>query len=884
MLNKTFHPNEVEARLYAKWEKSGAFKAGKKANVPSFSIVIPPPNVTGNLHIGHALNNTLQDALARFERMRGKNVLWQPGTDHAGIATQLVVERELAKRQMNRVRMGRQAFLAEVWKWKEESGGIIVKQLRRLGASCDWSRERFTMDEGLSRAVIKVFVALYKQKLIYKDKRLANWDPRLQTAVSDLEVESIEQKGKLWHIKYPVEGSDKFIIVATTRPETMLGDVAVAVHPEDERYKELVGKKALLPLTDRLIPIIADEYSDPEKGTGAVKITPGHDFNDFEVGRRHDLPLINILTKEAELNDAAPKAYRGLDRFEARKRVVADLEAQGLIDKTEDIVHAVPYDEKTKTVVLEPYLTEQWYLNVTPLAEKATEAVEKGRTRIVPEQWQNVYFNWMRNIQPWCISRQLWWGHQIPAWYGPDGRIFVEETEKDAQAAAAKHYGKAVTLDRDEDVLDTWFSSALWPFSTLGWPEQTPELKRYYPTSVLVTGFDIIFFWVARMMMMGLHFMGDVPFRDVFIHNRVLDERGQKMSKTKGNVVDPLDIINEYGADALRFALAMAAGQSRDMRLGLQRVETCRNFGTKLWNAARFCEMNECVRKRDFDPKSVEMTVNKWIVSETARTVAEVTRGLEAYRFNEAAGAAYHFVWDVFCDWYLEFIKPVLNGNDEEQKIETRDTAAWVLDRILQLLHPFMPFITEELWERMADHATPRRSMLMTSPWPDLKDLPAHEDARAEMSWLIDLVANVRSVRSEMNVPPSARIALVLKDVNAETAARLARHRDIATTLARLSSARVSSEIPKGSAQFVLDEAVAGLPLEGVIDVDKERARLAKELKKAEDEIARFDAKLSNASFIAKAPEEVIEEQREKREEAAAVATRLGEALKRLTP
>ncbi len=884
MLDKTFRPNEVETRLYTKWEKSGAFKAGKRPGATSFSIVIPPPNVTGNLHIGHALNNTLQDALARFERMRGKNVLWQPGTDHAGIATQLVVERQLALRQMNRKSMGREAFLAEVWKWKQESGGTIVRQLRRLGASCDWSRERFTMDEGLSRAVIKVFVALYKQKLIYKDKRLVNWDPRLQTAVSDLEVEAIEQKGKLTYIKYPIEGeAGRFITVATTRPETMLGDVAVAVHPDDERYKDLVGKKARLPLAERPIPIIADAYSDPEKGTGAVKITPGHDFNDFEVGRRHNLPLINILTKEAQLNDEVPAAYRGLDRFEARKRVVADLEAQGLIDKTEDIVHAVPHDEKTKTVVLEPYLTEQWYLNVTPLAEKAIEAVEKGRTRIVPEQWQNVDFNRMRNIQPWCISRQLWWGHQIPAWYGPDGRIFVEETEKDTQAAAAKHYGKAVALTRDEDVLDTWFSSALWPFSTLGWPEQTPELKRYYPTSVLVTMFDIIFFWVARMMMMGLHFMGDVPFREVFIHTRVLDEKGQKMSKTKGNVVDPLDIIDEYGADALRFALAIAAGQGKGIRLGLARVETCRNFGTKLWNAARFCEMNECVRKRDFDPKTVDMTVNKWIVSETARTVAEVTSGLEAYRFNEAAGAAYHFVWDVFCDWYLEFIKPVLNGDDESEKSETRDTAAWVLDRILQLLHPFMPFITEELWERMADHATPRRSMLMLSPWPDLRDLPPHEEARAEMNWLIDLVANVRSVRAEMNVPPSARTTLILKDASDETAARLARHRDVAMTLARLSSARVSSEIPKGSAQFVLGEAVAGLPLGDVIDFDKERARLAKELKKAEDEIARFDAKLSNAAFIAKAPEEVIEEQKEKRDEAAALAARLNEALKRLT-
>jgi valyl-tRNA synthetase len=916
MLDKNFHPGEVEARLYALWEESGAFKAGAKPDAESFCIVIPPPNVTGSLHIGHALNNTLQDALARFERMRGKNVLWQPGTDHAGIATQLVVERKLAERQMNRKRMGREAFLAEVWKWKEESGGTIVKQLRRLGSSCDWSRERFTMDPGLSRAVLKVFVRLYKEGLIYKDKRLVNWDPRLQTAVSDLEVENIETKGKLYYIKYPIAGeADRFITVATTRPETMLGDVAVAVHPDDQRYKSLVGKRALLPLANRPIPIIADAYSNPEKGTGAVKITPGHDFNDFEVGKRHKLPAITIFTpdghlKDSEFDDSSfghrgpignltysddeglvgpstlkliPQAYRGLDRFEARKRVVHDLEAQGLLDKTEDIVHAVPHDEKTKTVVLEPYLTEQWYLNVTPLAEKAIKAVEEGATKILPDQWQNVYFNWMRKIQPWCISRQLWWGHQIPAWYGPDGRIFVAETQAEAAAAAAEHYGKVVVLKRDEDVLDTWFSSALWPFSTLGWPDTTAELERYYPTTVLVTMFDIIFFWVARMMMMGIHFMGEVPFRHVFIHNRVVDERGKKMSKTKGNVVDPLDIIDEYGADALRFALAIAAGQGHDIRLGFARVETCRNFGTKLWNAARFCEMNECVRKRDFAPQSVAMTVNKWIVAETARRAAEVTMALTEYRFNEAASTVYRFIWDVFCDWYLEFIKPVLNGNDEEEKRETRDTAAWVLDRILQLLHPFMPFITEELWARLAEHAVPRRSLLMLSPWPDLSALPPHDDARAEMEWLIGLVSGVRSVRAEMNVPPAVKIALVLKDAGAETTERLSRHRDVAMTLARLSSARVSGDIAKGSVQFVLGEAVAALPLGDVIDFDKERARLAKDLKKAEDEIARFDAKLGNAAFVAKAPEDVIEEQKEKRSEARALAARLTEALKRLS-
>jgi valyl-tRNA synthetase len=884
MLEKTFRPGDVETRLYQMWENAGAFRPSQNSGADNFSIVIPPPNVTGSLHVGHALNNTLQDALVRFQRMRGKNVLWQPGTDHAGIATQLVVERELAKRQLSRIKLGREKFLQEVWRWKEESGGTIVRQLRRLGASCDWSRERFTMDEGLSRAVLKVFVALYKQGLIYKDKRLVNWDPRLQTAVSDLEVENIEMRGRLWYVRYPLEGEpSRSITVATTRPETMLGDVAVAVHPEDERYQRLVGARATLPLTGRTIPIIADTYSDPEKGTGAVKITPAHDFNDFEVGRRHGLQPINILMPDGKLNDAVPEAYRGLDRFEARKRVVADLEAQGLLEKTEEIIHAVPHDEKTKTVVLEPYLTEQWYLNVTPLAEKALKAVEQGRTKFVPEHWTQVYYNWLRNIQPWCISRQLWWGHQIPAWYGPDGKLFVEETEQAASAAAGKHYGRASQLTRDSDVLDTWFSSALWPFSTLGWPDSTPELERFYPTSVLVTGFDIIFFWVARMMMMGIHFMHDVPFHDVCIHTRVLDEKGQKMSKTKGNVIDPLDLIGEYGADALRFALANAAGQGRDIRVGINRVETCRNFGTKLWNAARFCEMNECVRKREFDPAVVQMTVNKWIVAEVARVAASVTAGLEAYRFNDAAGAIYHFVWDIFCDWYLEFIKPVLNGVDEAGKAETRDTAAWVLDRILQLLHPFMPFITEELWARMAEHATPRRSMLILSPWPDLASLQADEEAQAEMLWVIELISGIRSVRSEMHVPPAARIGLILKDAGDVTAQRLNRYRDIICTMGRLSNARVSADIPAGSAQLIVGEAIAALPLGDVIDLAQERARLQKDLKKAEDEMARFDAKLNNPSFVSRAPEDVIEEQREKRAEAAALAARLGEALNRLS-
>jgi valyl-tRNA synthetase len=871
MLEKTFNPADVEKRIAAQWEASGAFKAGNRPDAEPFSIVIPPPNVTGRLHIGHALNNTLQDILARFERMRGKDVLWQPGTDHAGIATQLIVERQLAEKQMSRLGLGREKFLEEVWKWKAESGGAIVEQQHRLGASADWSRERFTMDEGLSKAVTKVFVELYKQGLIYKDKRLVNWDPRLQTAVSDLEVESIEIKGHLWHIKYPIEDSDQFITVATTRPETMLGDTAVAVHPDDERYKALVGKMAVLPLTGRLIPIIADEYSDPEKGTGAVKITPGHDFNDFEVGKRHKLPLINLINRDGTLNDEVPAPYRGLSREAARKKIVADLEAVELVEKIEPITHAVPHDEKTKTVVLEPYLTEQWYLNVEPLAAKAIAAVEKGETKFVPDNWANVYFSWLRNIRPWCISRQLWWGHQIPVWYGPDGEIFCAETEEDAQTQAG---GKALT--RDADVLDTWFSSALWPFSTMGWPEDTIELKRFYPTSVLVTGFDIIFFWVARMMMMGIHFLGEVPFKTVVIHNRVLDEAGAKMSKTKGNVVDPITLIDEFGADALRFTLALAAGQSRDMRIGPTRVETNRNFATKLWNTSRFCEMNGCVTVPGFDPATVTQTVNKWIVAETARAIADVTASIEALRFNDAAGNAYHFVYDIFCDWYIEITKPIIQGTDETVKAETRATTAWARDQILKLLHPFMPFITEELWAATA----PRDTMLVVAEWPTLK-LNA-EAASAEMNWVIDLIKGVRSVRAEMNVPAGAKIPLLLTGADATAAERLARNKDVILTLARLTSADTADAIPKGSAQFVLNEAVVALPLGDVIDFAKERARLEKDLKKAQDEIARFDAKLGNEQFVAKAPEEVLTEQREKRAEAQALAARLSEAIARL--
>ncbi|MEX0860129.1 MAG: valine--tRNA ligase, partial [Cucumibacter sp.] len=697
MIDKTYEPIAVEGRIYKRWLDAKAFAAGAgaKPGAASFCIVIPPPNVTGSLHIGHALNNTIQDILVRFERMRGKNVLWQPGTDHAGIATQMIVERQLMEDQEpSRLQMGREAFLKRVWQWKEQSGGEILNQLKRLGASCDWSRERFTMDEGLSRAVRKVFVELYNAGLIYRAKRLVNWHPGLQTAISDLEVENIEVNGHLWHLRYPIEGRDETIVVATTRPETMLGDTAVAVHPDDERYAHLVGRQVILPLVGRRIPIIADEHADPAQGSGAVKITPAHDFNDFQVGERHGLEQINIFNPDASLNGNAPEKYRGLDRFAARQMVLADLEALGALVKVEDKLIMVPHDEKSKLVIIEPYLTDQWFVDAKTLAEPAIASVRQGRTKFVPKNWENTYFAWMNNIQPWCISRQLWWGHQIPAWYGPDGKVFVAMDEASAHAAASASYGKPARLTRDPDVLDTWFSSALWPFSTLGWPGETPDLKTWYQTDVLVTGFDIIFFWVARMMMMGLYFMHEEPFHTVYVHALVRDERGQKMSKTKGNVLNPLDLFDEYGADATRFTLAAMAAQGRDLRLSLARVEGYRNFVSKLWNAARFLEINECRRVAGYDPKSLTQPLNKWIVGAAERAVAEVTHGITDYKFNEAANAAYEFVWHTFCDWYVEFSKPLLAGEDKVARDETRATGAFALDQILKLLHPFMPFVT----------------------------------------------------------------------------------------------------------------------------------------------------------------------------------------------
>ena len=880
MLDKTYRPAQVEERIYSQWESTGAFACGRRADARPYTIVIPPPNVTGSLHIGHALNNTLQDILIRFERMRGRDVLWQPGTDHAGIATQMVVERQLEEEQTNRHQLGREAFVERVWTWKAESGDTITRQLRRLGASCDWSRERFTLDEGLSAAVRKVFVDLYKQGLIYKDKRLVNWDPKLHTAISDLEVEQRETTGKLWYFRYPIEGRDgENFTVATTRPETMLGDTAVAVHPDDDRYRDLVGRYCILPIVGRRLVIVADEYADPEKGSGAVKMTPAHDFNDFEVGRRHDLELVNIFDRDARLNDTVPEAYRGLDRFVARERVIAEMASLGLLEKTEENLMTVPYGDRSG-VVIEPWLTDQWFADAATLAKPAIEAVESGRTRFVPGNWENTYFEWMRNIQPWCISRQLWWGHQIPAWYGPDGAIFVEMSEDEAQAAADKHYGETVALRREEDVLDTWFSSALWPFSTLGWPEATPEVERYFPTDVLVTSFDIIFFWVARMMMMGLHFMDEVPFHTVYIHALVRDEKGQKMSKSKGNVMDPLDLFEVYGTDAVRFTLAILAAQGRDVRLAENRIEGYRNFVTKLWNAARYCLMNGCTPADGFDPKACTETPNRWIVGKVVEATDEVVKALEAYRFNDAAGALYRFVWGTFCDWYLEFTKPILTGDDARAAAETRAATAWVLDRILRLLHPFMPYVTEELWAATADE---RSGMLVLADWPRHDDALVDGAAAAEMDWVVRLIGQVRSVRSELRVPPGHAIPLVLRNAGPKSKRRLARHGELIVRLARLSSAEAADgAVPKGAIQVVLDEATVVLPLAGVIDVAGEKARLEKEIAKLDGEIGKLDKKLANQGFLAKAPAEVIEEQRQRLADTAAARAKVDEALGRL--
>ncbi|MGB3457531.1 MAG: valine--tRNA ligase [Litorimonas sp.] len=980
-LPKHFDPGEAEQRLYAAWEEAGCFKPSMDPAKPPFSIVIPPPNVTGSLHMGHAFNNTIMDLLCRFHRMRGFDVLWQPGTDHAGIATQMVVERKLAAEQRPRSSMDRDAFVDEVWTWKEESGGIISEQLRRLGSSLDWSREKFTLgdrnnpDDKMAEAVTKAFVEMYEAGLIYRDKRLVNWDPHFQTAISDLEVENHDVDGHFWHFKYPLEGGETYtyvekdedgavifeeerdyISIATTRPETMLGDGAVAVHPEDERYAPIVGKMVRLPLADRLIPIITDEYPDPDFGSGAVKITGAHDFNDYDVAKRNGIPMYSLMGPKGEMiaSEIMPETYVGMDRFEARKAVVADIDAQGLLIKVEDKKVMQPFGDRSG-VVIEPMLTDQWFVDAEKMAKEAMAAVNDGQTRFIPENWKKTYDHWMENIQPWCISRQLWWGHRVPAWYGhspheyvhgpyfstldrptpTDGFIGVGEDQAGVKLKAEQYYmrpavfcdseqeawdklvadyeenkgnakkgqiqTKNIYLFQDPDVLDTWFSSGLWPFSTLGWPDSTAELEKFYPTSVLVTAFDIIFFWVARMMMQGLHFMDEVPFRDVYIHALVLDEQGKKMSKSIGNTIDPLDLIDgvsidaliekrtrglknpdkapqvekatrkaypdgfeAFGADALRFTLAAMAGQGRNIKLSVDRVAGYRNFGTKLWNAARFAQMNGCTGGGVFDMSALQSALNRWIVAKTAETASEVTRAVEAYRFNDAADAVYSFVWGTVCDWYIELAKPDLNGDVPD---ETRATMGWVLDQSFKLLHPFMPFITEELWAQTGE----RDTFLMLSDWPELDAA----DAGGDIDWLIRLITAIRSVRAEMNVPPSRKAPLVV--VGPEDG-RLATFSEALGRLARVDGVSFAASAPKGALQTVVDGVSYAIPLDGLIDVDAERKRLDGAIAKTEGEVAKIDKKLGNPKFTERAPEAVVQEQKDRRAGYAEELDKLREA------
>ena len=927
-MDKVYSPHDIEQRLYAHWERSGYFAPAGRGR--PYCIVIPPPNVTGTLHMGHAFQHTLMDALTRFHRMEGRDTLWQPGIDHAGIATQMVVERQLAAQNESRRGLGRAAFLERVWKWKTESGGAISRQMRRLGNSVDWSRDRFTMDEGLSAAVNEVFVRLYDEGLIYRGKRLVNWDPVLHTALSDLEVQAEEEQGSLWHLRYPLSDTTRpsdgsgHLVVATTRPETMLGDTAVAVHPEDERYRHLVGHTVRLPLTDREIPIIADAYVDPAFGSGCVKITPGHDFNDYEVGRRHSLPLINVFTAEARINEEAPAAYRGLDRFEARTRVVADLERLGLLEKVEPHKLTVPRGDRSGAV-LEPWLTSQWYVKIGPLAEPAIQAVEDGRIRFVPETWSKTYFQWMRNIQDWCISRQLWWGHRIPAWYDPDGRVFVGRTLPEAQARAHAHHGREVPLVQDEDVLDTWFSSALWPFSTLGWPERTPELERYYPTSVLVTGFDIIFFWVARMIMMGLKFAGDVPFRDVYITGLIRDEHGQKMSKSKGNILDPLDLIDgidaqslvakrtsglmqpqmraaiekatrrqfpqgiaSYGTDALRFTFAALSTPGRDIRFDLGRVEGYRNFCNKLWNAARYVEMSTAGQDNGRSGRCEYSVADRWIRSRLRHTIGEFRRAIADYRFDLAAAAVYEFTWYEFCDWYLELSKPVLQSGaaTPEQQRGTRQTLLAVLEPLLRVLHPLMPFITEEIWLKLAPLAGREGATIMLEPFPVTEDFPADAGAEADVDWLRRLILGLRQIRGENDIAPSKRFERIY--VRNATAADTMRFASYSPFIDRLGNvAQIAPWQPGVEAQVcattLLGELEIHVPLKGLKDdLDAERARLTKLQERAQKDLARSRAKLGNEEFMRNAPAEVSARERHREQDLARELAQLAAQLERI--
>lgn len=876
MLDKNYNPKEIEEKIYEKWENDGDFKPDMRSDKDAFAIVIPPPNVTGVLHMGHALDNTLQDILIRYNRMLGKKVLWQPGTDHAGIATQMVVERNLAKEGLTRHDLGREKFIERVWEWKKHSGGTICRQLRRLGASCDWSRERFTMDEGLSRAVRKIFVSLYKDGLIYKAKKLVNWDPKLETAVSDLEVVQKETVGKMYYYKYPLEENpNEFIHIATTRPETMFGDTAVAVSKDNPKLKHLIGKNCIIPIINRAIPIIDDPHADPEKGTGAVKITPAHDFNDFEVGKRHNLEMINILNPDATLNENTP--YAGLSTQEARVKTIEKLTELGFMEKIEDHPMVIPYGERSGAVI-EPYMTDQWFVDAPKLAIEAKRAVADKEMEFVSATYEKTYFEWMNNIQPWCISRQLWWGHQMPIWYGPDETVFCEENEEEAQAAADKHYGKHVELRRETDVLDTWFSSGLWAFSTLGWPENTEYLKTFYPTSVLVTGFDIIFFWVARMMMMSMYMMKRVPFKICYMHGLVRDEQGRKMSKSKGNTVDPMETIETYGADALRFFMASSETQGRDINLSESRIQGYRNFATKLWNAARFCEMNECYSVKDYDINGAKLAVNKWIIAKAKEMTRDVTESLNNYRFSDAANGVYQFVWGTFCDWYIELTKPIFYGENAEDIKETRAVSAWVLDRILLILHPFMPFITTELWNNLAS----RDVKLIKAQWPSVEEINFED--KSEIDLAIDFILSIRSLRSAMNLPASAKLCAYVKDLNNESAKVISNQNKLICTLARLSeiSPLGDTEISKDMVQTVCRDSTILIPLKGVVDFAAERERLNKELETLNKNLEGYARKLSNESFVAKAPAKVVEEEKRRQSEALENKAKVEEALARI--
>ena len=896
-MDKTYSPDEIEGRWYAQWEQRGYFRPSGAAT--PYCIVIPPPNVTGSLHMGHAFQQTIMDALIRYHRMRGHNTLWQGGTDHAGIATQMVVERLLAAEGTDRLTLGREEFTRRIWDWKEHSGGTITRQQRRLGNSVDWSRERFTMDPELSEAVREVFVRLHEEGLIYRGQRLVNWDPKLHTAISDLEVVQEEEDGSLWHLRYPLEDGSGQLVVATTRPETMLGDTAVAVHPEDERYRHLIGCKVRLPLTDRLIPIIGDDYVDPAFGTGCVKITPAHDFNDYEVGKRHELPRINLFTIDAELNENAPPAYRGLERFAARARIVADPEALGLLEKIEKHRLKVPRGDRSG-VVIEPYLTDQWFVATRALAEPAIRAVEDGRIEFVPKQWENTYFAWMRDIQDWCISRQLWWGHQIPAWYDEAGNVYVGRSEEEVRAV---HDLGDAPLRQDQDVLDTWFSSALWTFSTLGWPRDTDELRTFHPTDVLVTGFDIIFFWVARMVMMTLKFMDEVPFRKVYVTGLIRDEHGQKMSKSKGNVIDPLDLIDgigieelvakrtsgmmqpqlaekiakatrrEYpegirahGTDALRFTLCALASTGRDIKFDMGRLEGYRNFCNKLWNAARFVMMNtegkDCGTAPDAD--FTLALPDRWILSRLQQTVAEIERALAGFRFDLAAQALYEFTWNDYCDWYLELSKPLLAASaDPRQARGTRRTLLGVLETVLRLAHPFIPFITEEIWQRVAPLAGRAGATIMLAPYPQAELSLLDEAASADIEWLKQVIVAVRNIRGELNIAPGRQLSLLARNGSDEDRRRMAEHRDLLHALAKLgSSSWLEGEEAPPSAAQVVGQLELLVPLAGLIDVTAERSRLTRESDKLGKEVERLAAKLDNPGFTAKAPSEVVAKER----------------------